>query len=344
MNNLQQCRQFYRDYFAPVIHQRFPEDESRIAVGVVGEGSDCFGFDDEISKDHDYGIGLCIWLTDEDYEKLAEALQQAYEQVLTQYHQDRQRDAAATDRQQIQSVPLFIDNRRGVFRIGEFYHRLLGVELPQELCLQQSGEKGPDSTYLLPDSFWNDISEDKLAVAVNGEVYRDDMGAFTGIRNVLLSYYPDAVWKRRLAVELYHFSQNAQSNYARMMARKDYVTANLCVMQAVKSTMAIVYLLNRKYAPYYKWMRRGMQQLEILSELGQILDAMARVGCQAEAWEGVVYSPYEINMSDPFVKAFEIMAGMILSEMNRQGIVEGENPFLDIYSKQLMSMTDNMNV
>ena len=79
-----------------------------------------------------------------------------------------------------------------------------------------------------------------------------------------------------------------------------------------------------------------MDALEILPELGQILDAMARVGCQAEAWEGVAYSPYALNMSDPLVKAFEIMAGMILSEMNRQGIVQGDDPFLDIYSKRLM--------
>ena len=314
MKNLQQCKKFYQTCMEPAIQNMFPDYESRIAVGVVGEGSDCFGFDDEISQDHDYGIGLCFWLTDEDYEKIAASLQKCYEEELVRYQQIRKQNAS--------SVSLFIDGRRGVFRIGDFYSMLLGIPLSE-------GEE-------LSDAIWDGISEDKFATAVNGEIYRDDMGVFTKMREALLSYYPERVWKKRLAVELYHFSQNAQSNYARMMARQDYVTAGICVMQAMKSTMAIVYLLNKKYAPYYKWMRRGMDALEILPELGQILDAMARVGCQAEAWEGVAYSPYALNMSDPLVKAFEIMAGMILSEMNRQGIVQGDDPFLDIYSKRLM--------
>lgn len=320
MKNLQQCKQFYLEYIAPMIHNKFADYESRIAIGLVGEGSDCFGYDDTISTDHDYGIGLCIWLTDEDYEQIGMSLKQAYEEVLTVYHQEKSSESNL-------SVSLFIDDRRGVFRIGDFYQMLLSVRLPENVV----------STGCLPDSFWDAVSEDKLATAVNGEVYRDDLGVFTAVRNTLLAYYPEHIWKKRLAVELYHFSQNAQSNYARMMARQDYVTANLCVMQAVKSTMAIVYLLNRRYAPYYKWMRRGLNDLPILPELGRILDAMAQVGCQAGAWEGVNYSPYEINMADPFVKAFEVMAGQILSEMNRQKIVEGDNPFLDIYSKRLMA-------
>lgn len=315
MENLRRCKMFYQACMAEVIHESFPDYESRIAVGVVGEGSDCFGFDDEISADHDYGIGLCLWLLDADYEKIGASLQQAYEEALLQYGQTHSQNGS--------SVDMFIDGRRGVFRIRDFYFMLLGVELPADLSVSEI--------------FWEGVSEEKLAVAVNGEIYRDDMRVFTEVRDTLLAYYPDRVWKKRLAVELYHFSQNAQSNYARMMARQDYVTANICVMQAVKSAMAIVYLLNKKYAPYYKWMRRGMDTLDILPELGQILDAMARVGCQAEAWQGVVYSPYQVNMADPLVKAFEIMAGMILSEMNRQGIAEGDNPFLDIYSKMLMA-------
>ena len=45
-----------------MIKDQFPEYENRIAVGMVGEGSDCFGYDDSISMDHDYGIGFCMWI------------------------------------------------------------------------------------------------------------------------------------------------------------------------------------------------------------------------------------------------------------------------------------------
>lgn len=48
-------RRFYDRFVAGLIHTGFPEYEDRIAVGIAGEGSDCFGYDDEISRDHDFG-------------------------------------------------------------------------------------------------------------------------------------------------------------------------------------------------------------------------------------------------------------------------------------------------
>ena len=49
---------FYETLGKQMIHKKFLQYENRIAVGMVGEGSDCYGFDDEISMDHDYGIGF----------------------------------------------------------------------------------------------------------------------------------------------------------------------------------------------------------------------------------------------------------------------------------------------
>ncbi|MGN0393811.1 MAG: hypothetical protein ACI4EF_00440, partial [Coprococcus sp.] len=99
----------------------------------------------------------------------------------------------------------------------------------------------------------------------------------------------------------------------------------------------IIYLLNRHYAPYYKWMRRGIEDLPILSDLTKLLDEIALMGCQRKAWEGKRYNPYEINSDDPVVEAFEKIANSILQEMNRQGITAGTNPFLDIYSKEIFA-------
>ena len=65
-STIELCHRFYLEKGAPMIHEKFPDYEERIAVGVCGEGSDCLGYDDAVSQDHDYGIGFCMWLTAEE--------------------------------------------------------------------------------------------------------------------------------------------------------------------------------------------------------------------------------------------------------------------------------------
>lgn len=52
---IEKNRRFYDRSVAGMIRERFPEYKGRIAVGIAGKGSDCFGYDDEISRDHDFG-------------------------------------------------------------------------------------------------------------------------------------------------------------------------------------------------------------------------------------------------------------------------------------------------
>lgn len=344
--NLKRCRAFYEKYGAPMIHARFPQYEARIAVGLVGEGSDCFGFDDVISRDHDFGIGFCMWLTTEDYEKIGISLNKAYEQLLLEHGQEFEETedtfsvggAFGAGAAGNPSYNKFIDRRRGVFTIGHFYENALGIRLDEHV-MKRGGLRS-----VLTEQIWLQITEDKFATAVNGMVFRDDAGIFTGIRNELLSYYPERVWMLRLAEKLHDFAQYGQSNYARMMARQDYVTANLCIAQGMKSAMEIAYLLNRTYAPYYKWMRRGMEQLCVLKGLLPLLDELAVARCQKDAWEaedseGVSsrYSPYEVNHDDQAVCLFEQMAVLILEELKIQGIVSGNETFMDVHCQTLIA-------
>lgn len=57
------AREFYEQAGRPMLQQKYPEYVGRIAAGLVGEGSECLGFDDAFSVDHDFGPGFCLWLT-----------------------------------------------------------------------------------------------------------------------------------------------------------------------------------------------------------------------------------------------------------------------------------------
>ena len=67
MKGLELCEKYYREAAREELWQHFPDVMPRAAAGLAGEGSECLGFDDEISRDHDFGPSFCIWLTEADY-------------------------------------------------------------------------------------------------------------------------------------------------------------------------------------------------------------------------------------------------------------------------------------
>ena len=290
-SNLEQSRDFYEQYGKPMIHNLFPEYESRIAIGVVGEGSDCFGFDDEISTDHDYAVGFCMWLTEEDMVAIGSELQKAYYQLVLEQNA-------------FNSNMIHLQNRRGVFEINDFYQ--------------------------------GNIEECKLAELVNGEIFRDDLGLVTQKRKKLLKYYPEELWRKKLANYLHEFSQYAQVNYARMMAREDYMTASLCISRAIESAMDIAYVLNKQYAPYYKWKKKGLEKSEDMQDIVWICEELSLISCQRKAWENKKYSSSQINSEDKCIVLLETLARIILEELKDRNLVKGTDVFLENYIGQVL--------
>ena len=66
MKGLELSERFYEEFGAPMLQKQFPALASLIAVGLAGSGSECFGYDDELSQDHDFEPGFCLFLPGED--------------------------------------------------------------------------------------------------------------------------------------------------------------------------------------------------------------------------------------------------------------------------------------
>ena len=65
MNGLELSRKFYLQYGKPMLEREFADHLGEIAVGIAGEGSECLGYDDDLSRDHDFEAGFCMWITKE---------------------------------------------------------------------------------------------------------------------------------------------------------------------------------------------------------------------------------------------------------------------------------------
>ncbi len=253
MQGMELSKAYYETFGRKMIQEKFPEYEDRIAVGLVGEGSECFGYDDEISKDHDYGPEFCMWMKRSDYEQIGEALQAEYEKLPDTFMGVKK-----------QSQSLYGARRRGVRTIEGFYESLIG---------------SPDGKLNWQDYFF--VPEYRLATAVNGEVFKDTERIFTKIREGLQTGMPEDVRVKKIAAKAAYMAQSGQYNFSRCLQHGEEGAAQLALYEFVQNAVQMIYLLNSTYCPYYKWMFRGMESLPKLSALQNSLTALLTEGNDA---------------------------------------------------------------
>ncbi len=303
-------RRFYEMYVAELIHERFSEYEDRIAVGIAGEGSDCLGYDDAISRDHDFGTGVCLWLTDEDMAGFGRSLSEAYNELV-----DSAERSYLTKR---------LRERRGVMTIHDFYSNILRIDCDTEGCRMTEDE-------------WYRLDHSCLKTATNGEIFRDDFGAFTAFRKYLLNYYPDRVWRLRIAEQLHEYASSFQVNYARCMTRGDTVAAELCRAKGIQAAMELFFLLRREYPPYYKWTYRALSDLDEEGVFSGKIRETAEEHIRPEAWEGTRYHPNRLNYKDRIVSLSEEIASEIEQMLVEKGLIRRRGRYLELHVDEVLS-------
>ena len=239
MTGLELSKKYYEAFGAPMLHEQFPEWEGRVACGLIGSGSECFGFDDEISRDHDFEAGFCLFIPPEEImdRRTAFRLERAYAKLPKEFE--------GVKKSLLSPVG---GNRHGVIRVDEFFTEKLG---------------SPDG--LLSISDWLHLPEQPLFELTHGQIFRDDAGLLAPID--ALRIMPEDIRRKKLAGELLIAAQAGQYNYSRCVRRGDTAAAQLCACEFVKAAMHSVFLLNGEYLPYYKWQFRAFKDLPLLSGL-----------------------------------------------------------------------------
>lgn len=255
MKGIEIAKSFYLEYGEPMLKTEFAELFPLLAVGFVGSGSERYGFDDETSRDHDFEAGFSIFLPSEDkIDRRAEfLLERAYQKLPKEY--------MGVKRSLLSPVG---GNRNGPVRAAEFY-------------LQKVGRADGNLT----KTEWLTLPSSTLFEATNGEVFYDGLGEFTSIRKAL-EIMPEDVRKKRLAGNLLLMAQAGQYNFSRCYLRGEKEAAALSASEFVKSALQVLFLLEGKYAPYYKWSFHALRAFE-KEEIVNALSFVATAGIDAKA-------------------------------------------------------------
>lgn len=247
MKAIELSKNYFYDIAYPIFKKEYPEIERIWAVGLVGEGSENFRLDDEISKDHDYGPAFCIWLKKEDKLKHGRKIEEILRKIPKKYR--------GFERVEEESA----GKRTGLFSIEEFYYKYTSFE-----------------SFPISDMDFLKIPESYLATATNGEVFFDNCKIFTKYRTYLKDFYPDDVLKKKLAAYLFQMGQAGQYNLKRSLDRKDMGGVFFSKSEFIEGLFGALFLLAQTYMPYYKLRYRRLKQLdyypkELISDIDKFI-------------------------------------------------------------------------
>ena len=297
MNGIERAENFYNSTIKPMLKREFSAVANRIAVGIAGRGSECFGFDDEASQDHDFSTGVTLWISEADDLAFGLALNRAYK-----------RATAALPRS---ASSMLGYSEYGVCIIEDFFRRHLGIP-----GVPRSNEE------------WLYTPEHAFAEAVNGKVFRDDAGVFSAIRHEIAAAMPRDVKLKKLAARAAMMAQSGQYNFLRCHRHGEPGAAALALNEFVKQTISMIFLLNDRFAPYYKWQFRALRQLPKLSYLAGTLENLLLHEQSAEEKSAVI----------------ENIAADIIAELHAQKLSAAQGNYLEPHAFALMSQITDQRI
>ena len=241
---LEIAKRFFLEVGLPALQEKLPQVIDIATFGLLGEGSECLGFDDAISTDHDFGPGFCIFLDRADYERYATDLTAIYEGLPKEFMGYKRLHVRG-------------EQRVGVICMEDFFQRFLGAPTLEAWVthMRQHLRNVDDSL------FYNFFA---------GEIFMDKANKLGGlqekVRQLLKNELSD-YWLYKQIVSLRQLSQLGQCNFKRMYERQDELTAMLLKHKFIEECLKYMHIVNGVLAPYDKWLKKSAMQCKKLQQL-----------------------------------------------------------------------------
>jgi Domain of unknown function (DUF4037) len=243
---LELARAFYDELVAPLL------DGSEHSAALLGSGSDVLGFDTVRSTDHAWGPRLQVFVAADDVARVAarvdERLPDEFRGWPTRYGWDA---VAVTHHVEVTTLDAWLRD-------------WLGFDPLQPIALES----------------WLATPQQRLLEVTEGAVFQDTDGALARAREAL-AWYPRDVWLWLLASQWRRIDQE-EPFVGRTAEVGDELGSRILCARLVRDAIRLCFLLERRYAPYAKWLGSGFRRLRAHDELSPLLATALAADTYAE--------------------------------------------------------------
>ncbi len=261
---LQLSEMFFREVVEPTLKTRFPS--LVYAAARLGYGSEVLGFDDEMSRDHDWGPRLTLFLPDDILEtekpKIDEVLRNGLPHQFRGYPTNWSLPHEDQTWALVESTEGQVNHRVEITSIRGFLLEYTGFDIVGELTLTD----------------WLTFPQQKLLGITAGKIFHDNV-ELKAVREYF-SWYPQDVWLYLLASVWQRIGQE-EHLMGRAGEAGSEIGSFLIASRLVRDIMRLCFLMEKRYAPYPKWFGQAFAQLKSSEELTPILDNVL----QSKTWQ-----------------------------------------------------------
>jgi len=226
-------REFFEQIVRPILVQAFPQETAQTAFGVFGYGSEALKLDDELSRDHHWGLRIDALMPDAIFQTHGQRMMQTLQSQLPESYQGH-----SLREGHLAGAGLAPDS------LTAYLQRTIGLERAPQNYAE-----------------WLHFPEEDIIHIVNGEVWHDPLGEFTRIRQTLAHYYPEPVRLRRIAHWCRFVSGMGTYALKRAILRNNDYYATTRFTNALRLSIQLAFLLDKQYFPYDKWLMAYFQRL-----------------------------------------------------------------------------------
>jgi hypothetical protein len=296
------ARAYYVEVVGPLLASAFPGMPH--AAGRFGSGSDVLGLDDAMSRDHDWGLRLSLFVPPAmvpavDAE-LARTLPPSFSELPTRFAFTGQAD--------------------------ERHHVDVGT-----LSGLLRDRLGFDPRAGMSTSDWLSVTGQAVLEVTAGPVFADETGAVAEVRRVL-EWYPDDIWRYVLASDWSRLEQELPL-MGRAADSGDELGSRVIAARLVHVAMHLAFLLERRWAPYSKWFGTLFSQLSLATVTADRL---------AGAASGETWQQRQGNLASALQVLLDAQNGLGLSYVAEATIPFWDRPYVHPDSRIIAQLMDGV--